>query len=147
VSGGIYVVNLVLGTNVSRSDVPSAVWSLGLVLWLWLYYGYSWAVSGQTPGMAIVGIRVVRRQGRDPGLRQGLVRPPALALSFATLGLGFIGILIGRERRGLQDVLAGTAVVYSWDARSARLRFLARRHDPTPGAMPGATAVSEGAPS
>jgi len=141
VSGGIYVVNLVVGTHVSHSDVPAAVWSVGLALWLWLYYGYPWATSGQTPGMAIVGIRVVRRQGGEPGFHQGLVRPPALVLSFATLGLGFIGILIGRERRALQDVLAGTTVVYSWDARQARLRFLARHHDRNPGATP----VAEGA--
>jgi len=38
-----------------------------------------------------------------------------------------VGIVIGREHRALQDVLAGSAVVYDWDARTARLRFLARR--------------------
>jgi hypothetical protein len=26
----------------------------------------------------------------------------------------------------LHDVIAGTAVVYSWDARAARMRFLSR---------------------
>ncbi len=30
------------------------------------------------------------------------------------------------ERRALHDVIAGTAVVYPWDARAQRLRFLAR---------------------
>ena len=28
-----------------------------------------------------------------------------------------------RHRRALHDVIAGTAVIYSWDARAARLRF------------------------
>jgi uncharacterized RDD family membrane protein YckC len=42
------------------------------------------------------------------------------------LGLGFIGILLGRNRRALHDVIAGTVVIYSWDARAARLRFLSR---------------------
>ena len=28
--------------------------------------------------------------------------------------------------RALHDVIAGTAVIYSWDARTARLRFLSR---------------------
>jgi hypothetical protein len=36
------------------------------------------------------------------------------------------GILLGRDRRALHDVIAGTAVVYTWDARAARLGFLSR---------------------
>ena len=36
------------------------------------------------------------------------------------------GILVQRERRALHDLIAGTAVVHAWDARAARLRFLAR---------------------
>ena len=31
------------------------------------------------------------------------------------------------ERRAWHDLLAGTAVVYAWDARAARLRWLADR--------------------
>jgi uncharacterized RDD family membrane protein YckC len=130
ISVTLYVVNLVSGAGVTRSDVPAAVWSAGLALWVWLYYSYAWGVSGQTLGMVVVGVRVVRRDGAPLAVWQAVVRPPALALSFATLGIGFVGILVGRERRGLQDVLAGTVVVYAWDARTARLRFLARQTDP-----------------
>ena len=46
-------------------------------------------------------------------------------LSFLFLGLGFVGILLGNRRRALHDVIAGTTVIYSWDARAARL-FLSR---------------------
>jgi uncharacterized RDD family membrane protein YckC len=138
VSLGIYVVNLITGIGATRSDVPALVWSLGLVLWLWLYYGYSWSVSGQTLGMAVVGIRVVRRDGAPLRFRQAFVRPPALALSFLTGFLGFVGVVVGRERRALHDVVAGTAVVYSWDARAARLRFLARHPHPAVPAAPAA---------
>jgi uncharacterized RDD family membrane protein YckC len=49
-------------------------------------------------------------------------RTPGMAL----FGLGFAGILIQREHRALHDLLAGSAVIYSWDARATRLRFLAR---------------------
>jgi uncharacterized RDD family membrane protein YckC len=35
-------------------------------------------------------------------------------------------VLLGANRRALHDVIAGTAVIYSWDARAARLRFLSR---------------------
>ena len=58
------------------------------------------------------------------------------------LGLGFLGILLGDQRRALHDVIAGTVVVYSWDARAARLRFLSRESSPgagrpSPPALPG----------
>ena len=54
------------------------------------------------------------------------MRALVFPLSFLLFGLGFLGILVAREHRALHDVIAGTAVVYSWDARSARLGFLAR---------------------
>ena len=73
----------------------------------------------------------VRRAGRaddgtDASGRRAVVRTLALPLSFLFLGLGFTGILLGDRRRALHDVIAGTAVIYSWDARAARLRFLSR---------------------
>lgn len=107
-----------------------ATWITGVtyVVWLFLYYAYPWSVSGKTLGMALVGIRVVRADGSSAGARNAVVRTLALPLSFLTLGLGFLPIVVGRERRALHDVIAGTAVVYAWDARAARLRFLARQH-------------------
>ena len=54
------------------------------------------------------------------------MRTLALPLSFLFLRLGSVGILLGNRRRALHDVIAGTAVIYSWDARAARLRFLPR---------------------
>ena len=57
-----------------------------------------------------------------------------MPLTFLTFGIGFVGLLIGRERRGLHDVIAGTAVVYDWGDRAAELpapltRFLARNQN------------------
>ena len=62
---------------------------------------------------------------RSPAAGRSL-RTLAFPLSFLFLGLGFTGILLGDRRRALHDVIAGTAVIYSWDARAARLRFLSR---------------------
>jgi uncharacterized RDD family membrane protein YckC len=59
--------------------------------------------------------------------RRGIVRALVFPLSFLLCGLGFLGILVQREHRALHDLIAGTAVVYAWDARAARLRFLARQ--------------------
>ena len=55
-----------------------------------------------------------------------MLRTLCLPLSLALLGVGILMILINRQRRALHDLIAGTAVVYSWNARAARLRFLAK---------------------
>ena len=99
---------------------------IAYAVWEFIYFAYSWAASGRTAGMALFGVRVVRDDGTDASGRRAVVRTLALPLSFLLLGLGFAGILLGDRRRALHDVIAGTAVIYSWDARAARLRFLSR---------------------
>ena len=42
-----------------------------------------------------------------------------------------------RRHRALYDLIAGTVVVYAWDARAARLRFLARQAEPIADAAHG----------
>ena len=112
---------------------PNAAWS-GLVFlgWWFIYFAYPWSVSGKTIGMALLGIRVVRADGANAGHRHAAVRALALPLSFLTLGIGFLPIIFGRHRRALHDKIGGTAVVYSWDARGARWRFLARQQENDP---------------
>ncbi len=105
---------------------------IAAAVWEFLYFAYQWSLNGRTIGMAVLGIRVVRDDGAAIGPRQAVVRTLALPLSFLLLGLGFLGILTNRRRRALHDHLAGTAVVYSWDARAARLRWLAKQDPADP---------------
>jgi uncharacterized RDD family membrane protein YckC len=121
-----YGVRVVAGHDISWNRSNAVVAGI-FVGWEFLYFGYSWAVGGRTLGMAALGIRVVRTDGSDVEPRQGVVRALAFPLSFLLFGLGFLGILVQREHRALHDLIAGTAVIYSWDARAARLRFLARQ--------------------
>jgi len=107
----------------SRQDILVAVL---LAAWQLLYFGYSWASGGKTFGMAVLGVQVVRADGMIIDPWRGVLRALVFPLSFLLFGLGFSGILVQREHRALHDLIAGTAVVYSWDARSARLRFLSR---------------------
>jgi uncharacterized RDD family membrane protein YckC len=99
--------------------------------WEFIYFAYQWAVSGKTVGMALFGIQVVTKQGAPISPRQAVLRTIGLGLTLLTLGIGFLGIVYQRERRALDDFVAGTAVVYSWDARAARLRWMARQ-EPAP---------------
>jgi uncharacterized RDD family membrane protein YckC len=131
-----WVVHLVTAGELTWEPAP-AVTGLLFVGWLFLYYAYPWSVSGKTFGMALLGIRVVQADGSRASVRNGVLRTLALPLSFLTLGLGFVPIITGRHRRALHDRIAGTAVVYAWDARAARLRFLARQQH-TDEAIPSA---------
>ncbi len=123
-----WIVDLVTDGRVSW-NLGAGISAVAYVAWLFVYYAYPWAVSGKTVGMALIGIRVVRSDGSPVRPRGAALRTAALPLSFLTLGLGFLPILVGQHRRALHDRIAGTAVVYSWDARAARLRFLARQAD------------------
>jgi uncharacterized RDD family membrane protein YckC len=76
--------------------------------------------------MAALGVRVVRADGKGLDPWRGVLRALVFPLSFLLCGLGFLGILVQREHRALHDLIAGSAVIYAWDARAARLRFLAR---------------------
>ena len=101
-----------------------AVAIIAIVVWEFIYFAYQWAASGRTAGMALLGIRVVCSDGsRLPG-RRAVVRTLAFPLSVVLLGLGFLGILTNRRRLALHDRIAGTAVIYAWDARAAHLRWL-----------------------
>jgi uncharacterized RDD family membrane protein YckC len=72
----------------------------------------------------------VQPGGRPVGTREALVRLLALPLSFLTLGIGFLLIVLRRDGRALQDLIGRTTVVYGWDARAARIRFLVRSEEP-----------------
>jgi uncharacterized RDD family membrane protein YckC len=100
------------------------------VLWQFVYFGFQWAANGRSLGMALLGVHVVQADGTRLQPKQGWVRSLTFPLGFLTLGLGFLGILVQREHRAVYDLIAGTAVVYAWDARAARLRFLARQAEP-----------------
>ena len=120
----IWCIQLV--TPASGDEISSSWPAIVLyVLWLFVYYAYPWAMSGKTLGMAVLGIQVVTAEGAPIGARTAAIRTVSLPLSFLTLGIGFLPIVVGRERRALHDHLAGTAVVYAWDAQAARWRFLA----------------------
>ena len=132
VAGAGFVVSVVTGHSVTWNRANIVVEILYFA-WMFLYFAYSWAASGRTPGMAALGVKVVSADGADATPRQAVIRTLVFPLSFLLLGLGFLCILVQRDRRALHDLIAGTAVVYSWDARSARLRFLARENPPAAG--------------
>jgi uncharacterized RDD family membrane protein YckC len=92
-----------------------------LVLWAFLLTFTSLVIAGRTPGKWLVGLRVVRRDGTPLSPRCAFIRTLVFPVSVLIAGLGFVPILFDRERRALHDMAAGTAVVYDWGEREARL--------------------------
>ena len=64
-----------------------------LIVWAFIYCAYPLAVSGRTFGMAVVGLRAVRKDGSELGGWHAVVRVLAFPLSFVLFGFGFLLIL------------------------------------------------------
>jgi len=99
-------------------SLQTRAWLAGASAVLWvlfaLYYVlHGWARRGGTPGLRLLGLRLVDWQQRVPiGYPRALLRAVALLVSLATLGIGFLLPLFRRDRRALHDVLAGTHVIH-----------------------------------
>ena len=78
-----------------------------------VYFVLFWSVTGQTPGLRAMRLRVATDDGSPPSLGRALVRLVGLILAIVPLFAGFLPVLFDRRRRGLQDYLAGTVVLYA----------------------------------
>ena len=95
---------------------PMAVGAVGLFLGMaGLYQLYFAGMAGQTPGMRLVGIRLISGRGEPPGPGRGLLRLLALVPSVLPAGLGWLWALFDCEHRALHDHLAGTYVIVEMD--------------------------------
>ncbi|WP_412063617.1 RDD family protein [Rubrivirga sp. IMCC45206] len=94
----------------------------GLVLgWIGAYFTLTLAVwNGYTPGKRLLGIRVVRLDGRRLSLWAAFERFGGYVAGLVTGLLGFAQVLWDPNRQGVQDKIAGTAVVRMADARTPR---------------------------
>jgi uncharacterized RDD family membrane protein YckC len=77
------------------------------------YFVLFWSTAGQTPGMRLMSIKVMTQRGVHPGVTRSVVRVIGLGLAILPLFLGFLPVLFDARRRGLQDLLAGTVVLYA----------------------------------
>lgn len=87
------------------------------------YHVFFISFVGMTPGKALFGVRVVTTQGRRISPIRSLVRYLCYFVSAIPLFLGFIWILVDDQRQGWHDKIAGTVVIYTWEARPDE-RFL-----------------------
>ncbi len=81
------------------------------------YFIVLWTLTGWTIGKGLLGLRVVRMDGRPMNLARSLIRYWAYFVSLIPLGAGFWWVLISDRRQGWHDKIAGTYVLYSWEAK------------------------------
>ncbi|MEV6300623.1 RDD family protein [Actinoplanes sp. NPDC051861] len=72
-----------------------------------IYCAVFWMLAGRTPGMAVLGLRVVAVTGRPVRWFASLVR----ALLVAYFPIGALWLLVDRRHQALHDKVARTAVV------------------------------------
>jgi uncharacterized RDD family membrane protein YckC len=113
-----YIVSTVFPVELDLNDSAPWIAAIALGVWSFVYFAYSLATTGRTVGKAIVGTRVFRADGGDLGAGRAVVRVLAMSLSFALLLIGFMFILVRKDRRALHDLIAGTCEVYWWRRRT-----------------------------
>lgn len=109
--------NLPFLTSAGDGTAPIFVTVGGGLIMSAAYFVFFWSVAGITPGKALMGVRVVTRDGRGLSLVRSMVRLFGYALSTLFYGLGYLWIAIDNRREAWHDKIARTAVIYAWDAR------------------------------
>jgi uncharacterized RDD family membrane protein YckC len=91
--------------------------------YFWLYFFLNAILTGYTIGQGLVGIKIVQARDRSPVTAcQALIRTTLLPLTLTFMPLlGLIGAC-RRDGRMLHDLVAGTGLVYKWNARLTKIR-------------------------
>jgi uncharacterized RDD family membrane protein YckC len=109
----------VQGFDLIRISCHAASWVLNIfaIGFAPIYFLFFWILAGQTIGQSLLGVRVVRLNGRRMTLLSGIRRLLGYVACFLSLGIGFLWVLIDDRRQGWHDKIAGTCVIYTWEAR------------------------------
>ena len=99
------------GEPVTPGSLGAWLEFIALVGATFLYAGLSWRFGGQTLGMRAWRLRAVDVQGNPPGWSAIALRVGVGALSLAAAGLGFVWVLVDRERRSWHELASGTLTV------------------------------------
>ena len=114
VFGGVFATGAGIGPPRSYGVLAAGIsilFLIALVVYI-AYFPFFWARGGQTPGMRVAGIRVVRdADGRPVGGGAAVLRLIGIRVSAAVFYIGFIWVFIDKRRRGWHDLIAGTVVI------------------------------------
>lgn len=113
IGAGLALAASVVGLHLhSGNPIVASLAALGWALIVCVYFAGFWTLTGQTPGMRFMGLRVIDRTGTCIGQLQSIRRLVGMVLAALPLGAGFLLVLVDDRRRGLQDHIASTLVIY-----------------------------------
>ena len=98
--------------------LPAVIGAAGALI-PFTYFFLTVALTGKTVGKGLMGLRIVTVGGKRLSVARSFVRVPAYFVSIIPLFVGFLWVLVDRDRRGWHDIVAGTRVVY--EPRSPQL--------------------------
>jgi uncharacterized RDD family membrane protein YckC len=81
-----------------------------------LYFTFFYSFGGASIGKHLMGLRVVRADGRPLRPARAALRTLAYVVSMLLFYAGFLNVLVDDRRRAWHDILNGTVVVHSWRA-------------------------------
>ncbi len=99
---------LLLESSTFQLGSGSAIMALFVIA----YFTFFWTLIGFTPGKALLGLKVVRKDGKKLSFFRSLIRFFSYWISAIPLFLGFFWVLWDPKRRGWHDKIAGTQVLY-----------------------------------
>jgi len=97
-----------LGTTGDPFRLPLQVF---VVACPFLFYGWFWTHGGQTLGMRAWRLKLLKASGEPMDWRHAIVRVAAAHVSLFTLGLGYLWMLIDRQRLTWHDRWSDTRLV------------------------------------
>ena len=94
------------------TDQHGLIYRLYLVVISFLFYGWFWTHGGQTLGLRAWKLTVLTQDKKTLNWTQALVRFATASVAWGFFGLGYLWILIDKDRRGWHDHLSKTAVFF-----------------------------------
>ena len=113
-----FVIGLIaIFINLIKTDQDSSTLQLltisCLLLFSFVYYIGFWSNEGQTMGMTVVGLQVIRTDGSRLSTGRALLRYIGYIINAILFSIGFLWAAFDSKRQGWHDKLADTLVVYA----------------------------------
>ncbi len=106
---------LVVAFRKGEAVEPGSIGSVWLGLYLlgvvFLFFGWCWTRGGQTLGLKTWKLQVVGFNDQPITWRQAALRYLGALLSWLCLGLGFLWILVDREKLAWHDRISKTRII------------------------------------
>lgn len=99
-------------TWLETPSIATVISSVVVALVVIGYFLFFWTLVGFTPGKAILGLKIVRKDGAKLSFIRAVLRFFAYWISALPFFLGFFWVLWDSKSRGWHDYIAGTQVLY-----------------------------------